>query len=363
MLKAHPRHDEEVKTRHVLLALLVALIWGVNFVAIEAGLRDVPPLTFAALRFALVAFPLMLFVPRPRVPWWTVVGVGLFMSAGHLGFIYLAMHLGLPSGLAPLILQSQVLFTVLLAALLLGERPGRVQLLGIAAGVLGLGIVVLGRGASADVLPLLLGLAGGLSWGLGNVVSRSARGAKPFSLVVWSAAVVPVPLFALSMVLDGPAAPVRALATMGPVAWASTAFTVLISTLLAFTVWNGLLQKYPAAQVAPFTLLVPPVAMLAGWLAFGEIPGIWDLVGGAVLLAGVAVSQSGGALLARRGRTTGDVVSTPATTTAVTATAVTTTPGPVASPGPDPALASASAGIAEVPARGDDRAPEPAGQG
>ncbi|SEC82106.1 O-acetylserine/cysteine efflux transporter [Arthrobacter woluwensis] len=362
MLKARPRHDEEVKTRHVLLALLVALIWGVNFVAIEAGLRDVPPLTFAALRFALVAFPLMLFVPRPRVPWWTVVGVGLFMSAGHLGFIYLAMHLGLPSGLAPLILQSQVLFTVLLAALLLGERPGRVQLLGIAAGVLGLGIVVLGRGASADVLPLLLGLAGGLSWGLGNVVSRSARGAKPFSLVVWSAAVVPVPLFALSMVLDGPAAPVRALATMGPVAWASTAFTVLVSTLLAFTVWNGLLQKYPAAQVAPFTLLVPPVAMLAGWLAFGEIPGVWDLVGGAVLLAGVAVSQSSGALLARRGRSAGDVVPTAAMAPATTP-AVTTTAGAVASPGPDPVLASAPAGIAEVPPRGGDRTPEPAGQG
>ncbi|QTF73441.1 EamA family transporter [Arthrobacter woluwensis] len=351
-----------MKTRHVLLALLVALIWGVNFVAIEAGLRDVPPLTFAALRFALVAFPLMLFVPRPRVPWWTVVGVGLFMSAGHLGFIYLAMHLGLPSGLAPLILQSQVLFTVLLAALLLGERPGRVQLLGIAAGVLGLGIVVLGRGASTDVLPLLLGLAGGLSWGLGNVVSRSARGAKPFSLVVWSAAVVPVPLFALSMVLDGTAAPVRALATMSPVAWASTAFTVLVSTLLAFTVWNGLLQKYPAAQVAPFTLLVPPVAMLAGWLAFGEIPGLWDLVGGAVLLAGVAVSQSGGALLARRGRAAGDVVPTAAMAPATTP-ALTTTPGAVASPGPDPVLASAPAGIAEVPRRGGDRTPEPAGQG
>lgn len=339
MLKTHSRHDEEVKTRHVLLALLVALIWGVNFVAIEAGLRDVPPLTFAALRFALVAFPLMLFVPRPRVPWWTVVGVGLFMSAGHLGFIYLAMHLGLPSGLAPLILQSQVLFTVLLAAVFLGERPGRVQLLGIGAGVVGLGIVVLGRGASADLLPLLLGLAGGLSWGLGNVVSRSARGAKPFSLVVWSAAVVPVPLLALSMLLDGPAAPARALVAMSPVAWASTVFTVLISTLLAFTVWNGLLQKYPAAQVAPFTLLVPPVAMLAGWLAFGEIPGLWDLVGGAVLLAGVAVSQSGGALLTRRRRMVGDVA----------------TPAPV--------RASASAGIADVPPLGGDRTPEPAGQG
>lgn len=293
-----------MKTRHVLLALLVALIWGVNFVAIEVGLHDVPPLTFAALRFALVAFPLILFVPRPKVPWWTVVGVGLFMSAGHLGFIYLAMHLGLPSGLAPLILQSQVLFTVLLAAVFLRERPGKVQLLGIVAGALGLGVVVLGRGASADPVPLLLGVAAGLSWGLGNVVSRSARGAKPFSLVVWSAAVVPVPLLALSMLVDGPAAPAQALVAMTPVAWASTLFTVLVSTLLAFTVWNSLLQTYPAAQVAPFTLLVPPVAMLAGWLAFGEIPGVWDLVGGAVLLSGVALSQTGGALRFRRKRTT-----------------------------------------------------------
>lgn len=341
-----------MKTRHVLLALLVAVIWGVNFVAIDVGLRDVPPLTFAALRFALVAFPLILFVPRPKVPWWTVVGVGLFMSAGHLGFIYLAMHLGLPSGLAPLILQSQVLFTVLLAAVFLGERPGTMQLLGIGAGVLGLGVVVLGRGASADLLPLFLGLAGGLSWGLGNVVSRSARGAKPFSLVVWSAAVVPVPLLALSMLLDGPAAPVRALTTMTPLAWGSTLFTVLVSTLLAFTVWNGLLQTYLAAQVAPFTLLVPPLAMLAGWLAFGEIPGVWDLVGGAVLLAGVALSQSRGMLRSRRNGTT--PTTPPATTTAPARESATVTA---------PARESATAGMAHVPPPGGERAPEPAGQG
>ncbi|MFJ3959008.1 EamA family transporter [Arthrobacter sp. NPDC090010] len=300
-----------MKSRHVLCALLVALIWGVNFVAIEVGLHDVPPLVLAALRFALVAFPLILVVRRPAVSWRVIAGVGLFMSAGHLGFIYLAMHLGLPSGLAPLILQSQVLFTVLLAALLLGERPSRPQLAGVLLGLVGLGIVVLGRGVSADVLPLFLGLAGGLSWGLGNVVSRSARGADPFALVVWSAAVVPVPLLALEVLLDGPAVPVQAVLSMTPLAWGSTLFTVLVSTLLAFTLWNGLLQKYPAARVAPFTLLVPPVAMLAGWLVFGEVPGTWELLGGAVLLGGVALSQFG-ALLGRRARTVRGTTDVPA---------------------------------------------------
>ncbi|MDP5226658.1 MULTISPECIES: EamA family transporter [Arthrobacter] len=292
-----------MKSRHVLAAVLVAVIWGSNFVAIRLGLHDVPPLVLTALRFALVAFPLMLFVPRPAVSWRVLLGVGLFMNAGHLGFSYLAMSLGLPTGLAPLILQSQVLFTILLAAVFLRERPGRVQLAGVLVGAAGLLVVVLSRASFAAFVPVLLTLAGGLCWGIGNVVSRAAKGVNPFGLVVWSAATVPLPLLILDMVQNGPEDPFRAVAAMTPLAWGSTLFTVLVSTLLAFTLWNGLLHAYPAWRVTPFALLIPVVGMTAGWLAFGEVPGVWDLAGGAVLLSGVAVTQLGGALSRTAGTT------------------------------------------------------------
>ncbi|MEA5456414.1 EamA family transporter [Sinomonas sp. JGH33] len=279
-----------MKPRHSALAVLVAVIWGVNFIAIELGLRDVPPLVFAALRFALVAVPAMLFVPKPAVPWRVIAGVGLFMSAGQFGLVYLAMHSGMPAGLAPLVLQSQMLFTILLAGAVLKERPTTAQLAGVGAGAVGLVLVAVGRGAVAPIGPLVLVVLAGFSWGIGNTISRAAKGASGLGIVVWSAAVVPVPMLALAAFVDRPGAVVGSLAHLTLPALLSTLFTVVLASLVGYTAWNSLLGKYPAAAVVPYTLLVPPVGMLAAWLAFGEVPQPLEIVGGAVLLTGVGTT-------------------------------------------------------------------------
>lgn len=282
--------DGGVKPRHAALAVLVAVLWGLNFIAIELGLRDVPPLAFVALRFALVAFPAVFFVKKPDLPWRVIAGVGIFMSAGQFGLVYLAMHLGMPAGLAPLVLQSQMLFTILLAAAVLRERPTAAQLAGVGAGVVGLGLVAAGRGAVAPLGPLLLVVLAGLSWGIGNTISRAAKGTSGLGLVVWSALVVPVPMLALSALVDGPAALLGALGHLTLPVWLSTLFTVVLASLVGYSAWNTLLGTYPAAAVVPYTLLVPPVGMAGAWLAFGEVPEPLELVGGAVLLAGVATA-------------------------------------------------------------------------
>ncbi|NUP74713.1 MAG: EamA family transporter [Sinomonas sp.] len=279
-----------MKPQHAALAVLVAAIWGVNFVAIELGLRDVPPLVFVALRFALVAVPAVFFVPRPAVSWRVLGGIGVFMSAGQFGFVYLAMHGGMPVGLAPLVLQSQMFFTILLAAAVLKERPTAAQLAGVGAGAVGLVLVGLGRGAVAPIGPLVLVLLGGLSWGIGNTISRAAKGASGLGIVVWSAAVVPVPMLALAALVEGPDAVVASLGHLSLPAWLSTLFTVVLASLVGYSAWNSLLGKYPAAAVVPYTLLVPPVGMAAAWLAFGEIPQPLELFGGALLLAGVGTT-------------------------------------------------------------------------
>lgn len=279
-----------MKPQHAALAVLVAVIWGANFVAIELGLRDVPPLVFVALRFALVALPAVFFVPKPAVSWRILAGVGIFMSAGQFGLVYLAMHWGMPAGLAPLVLQSQMFFTILLAAALLKERPTTAQLAGVGAGAAGLVLVALGRGAVAPLGPLLLVVLAGLSWGIGNTISRSAKGASGLGLVVWSAAVVPVPMLALAALVEGPDAVVSSLAHLSLPAWVSTLFTVVLASLVGYSAWNSLLGRYPAAAVVPYTLLVPPVGMAAAWFAFGEEPQPLELAGGALLLAGVATT-------------------------------------------------------------------------
>lgn len=281
--------------RHVLLGLLVALIWGVNFVVIDLGLHDTPPLVLVALRFALVAVPLVFFVPRPDAPWLVIAGIGLFMSAGQFALLFTAMHLGLPAGLAAVVLQCQMVFTLVIGAIVLRERPSRMQLAGALVAVGGLGVVALGRlegsPGMAAVVPVLICVAAGLSWGIGNVISRSAAGADGFGIVVWSALVVPLPVLALSLLLDGPATVGEAFATIGWQTVVSVAYTAGLASLVGYTIWNTLLGRYPAAVVAPFALLAPPVGLAAAAIVLGQVPNALELAGSVLLVGGVAIGQ------------------------------------------------------------------------
>ena len=290
--------------RHSALAVLVAVLWGLNFVAIDFGLHpasgngsngsggaaDVPPLLFVAIRFVLVVFPCIFFVRKPDVSWKAIIGVGLFMSAGQFGLLYLGMALGMPAGLASLVLQAQVLLTVLLAARFLGERPSKRQLTGVVLGVAGLALVAVGRSLVAPVVPLMIVLAAALSWAAGNIIARKAKAASGLGLVVWSGAVVPLPLAGLSLIVDGPAAVVGTLTNLQPATILSALYTAIFASLVGYGIWNRLLSLYPSSAVVPFTLLVPAVGMTAAWLLISEVPTTAELAGGLLLLGGVATA-------------------------------------------------------------------------
>lgn len=276
--------------RDCSLAALVALLWGLNFVVIDVGMAGVPPLLFLALRFVLVVLPAVLLVPRPAAPWRTVALVGLFMSLGQFGLLYASLAAGMPPGLAALVLQAQVIFTVVIAAGVLRERPTLAQVLGIGVGTVGLLVVGLGRGGHVPAAALLLCLGAALSWGIGNVLSRASGVAGGLSLTVWSALVVPVPALALSLLLDGPDVVLAALGSLGWQAALSTVYTAGLASLVGYGIFNTLLGRNPAAAVVPWILLVPPVAMLSAWLLVDEVPGTAELVGGAVMLLGVLVA-------------------------------------------------------------------------
>ncbi|THG32972.1 EamA family transporter [Naasia lichenicola] len=284
-------------TRSKYLALLVVLIWGVNFVVIDAGVADVPPLLFLAIRFTLVAFPAILFVPRPGIGFWRVLGIGAFMSLAQFSLLYLALALGMPAGLASLVLQIQVVFSVMLSALFLGERPSRRALIGILIGSAGLVIVAVASGLGVTAIPFALTIGAALGWAIGNTLSRRAKAASGLSLVVWSALVVPVPTALLSLLIDGPDAIVASIGSFTVVSLLSTLYTVVLASFVGYGIWNTLLARHPASAVTPFALLIPIVGILAAWLLRGEQPGVGQLVGGAVMLGGVAY-----AMLERRPR-------------------------------------------------------------
>jgi O-acetylserine/cysteine efflux transporter len=291
VLHGRMRQAWTMNARDSLLAALVATIWGFNFVVIDWGMHGVPPLLFAAVRFTFVVIPAIFVIRRPTAPWRTVAAVGVFMSLGQFGFLYVAMAAGMTPGLAALVLQAQVIFTVVIAAGVLRERPSRAQVSGVALGSFGLLVVAVGRGGHVTVAALALCLLGALSWGIGNVVSRASGVAGGLSLTVWSAVVVPVPLLALSLLVDGPGTVAAALAGFSWQAVASTVYTAGLASLLGYGIFNTLLGRNPSSAVVPWVLLAPVVAMASAWALLGQQPTTPELAGGAVLIVGVLVSM------------------------------------------------------------------------
>ncbi len=295
-------HSAVMPRRHLLLAVAVALVWGVNFVVIDVGLAAFPPLLFAALRFTLVAIPAVFFLPRPRVPVRWILGVGTFMSAGQFGLLFSAMHGGMPAGLASVVLQLQAVFTIVLAVALLGERMRRGQLLGAAIALLGIAVIGAGRAHGVPLGALLLCIGAAASWGVGNICNRRAAAPDPLALLAWSSLVPPLPLLGLSLLLEGPHRIGDALGAMGAGGLLALGYVVVISTAFGFGTWTWLLGRHPASRVAPFTLLVPPVGIVSAWIARGERPSAAEVVGSLVVLLGLALVSSALKLPSRQSR-------------------------------------------------------------
>jgi len=270
--------------RHSLLAVAVAMVWGVNFVVIHEGLADFAPLLFVALRFALVAFPAVFFLSRPRVPLRLVLGVGLFMCTGQFALLFVAMDQGLPAGLASLVLQMQVLFTIAFAIVLLAERPSARQVGGALLALAGMVLIAVGRGGNVPLGALALSIGAAASWGVGNICARRAQADDPLALLVWASLVPPLPLMALSLAL-GEGAP-----SIGLGGVLSVLYVVVGATFFGFGSWVWLMRRHPASRVAPFTLLVPPVGIAAAWALLGEQPNGAELAGAGIVLAGLAIA-------------------------------------------------------------------------
>jgi O-acetylserine/cysteine efflux transporter len=279
--------------RDTLAALLVVTILGLAFVAIKAGLETVPPLMLCALRFGFAAVPAALVIRPPRAPAALVAAFGLALGVGQFGLLMTGIRLGMPAGLSSLLIQIQVPFTVALAWAVLGERPRLLQVLGGLIALLGVAAVALARGGSAQLGPLLMVVGAALSWGSANIIVKRIGRVDMLALMVWGSLATTPPLFALSLIVEGPAV---SAALLHP-SWAaieSVAFQAYPTTLLAFGLWNRLLTRYPAATVTPFALLVPVAGILSTHIVLGEPLSADILAGGGLILMGIALSLRGG---------------------------------------------------------------------
>ncbi|WP_420714165.1 EamA family transporter [Gordonia sp. SL306] len=284
-------------SRDRLLGLGVIVLWGLNFIAIHLSLDHFPPFFCAALRFAVMAVPVVLFVrfPTVRMKWFLLYAVGFGIL--QFSFLFLAMNIGMPTGLASLVLQTSAPFTVLLGVLFLRERMSPLQVIGIAVAVVGMIVIGIDRAAHsslgvAAVVPMLLTVLGGLGWAFGNIGSRLSRPDDALRMTLWMSVVPPIPFLLMSLAFDGPTAGIESMTTLGShsglLALAGLAYTVVLGTVVGSGLWTHLMSRYPASRVAPLSLLVPVVGITAAWLFLGETPTVVEIVGAVTVIGGCA---------------------------------------------------------------------------
>jgi len=284
---------------HALLALAVTAVWGTNFVVIRLGLDDLPPLLFATLRFTFALLPALLLLKRPPVPWSRLAAYGVLIGAGQFGLLFIAMNGRISPGLASLVVQSQVFFTIALSMAATGERVRPFQWLAVAMAAGGVGLIAAQGGGDATPLGLALVLLAAAAWAGGNTVARRDPGVNMLAYVVWSSLFAVPPLLGLSLLLEGPAAMAAGLARADAVTWAAVLWQSVGNSLFGYAAWGWLLGRYPAATVAPMSLLVPVFGMAASALWLGEALPAWKLGAAGLIIAGLALNL-GWPHLARR---------------------------------------------------------------
>jgi O-acetylserine/cysteine efflux transporter len=279
--------------RHFLLALAVVAVWGTNFVIIKLALAHLPPLLFATLRFAIAVLPAIFFLPRPAASWRNLAAYGVLIGVGQFGLLYLAMRSSISPGLASLVIQTQVFFTIALSMLLTQERLKPLQWVAMVLAVAGVAVIGLHTDGSTTVGGLAVTLVAAASWAAGNSVSRRAGRVDALAYVVWSSVFAVPPLLALSWLVEGSDAIVAGLRGADALTWAAVLWQSVGNTLFGYAAWGWLLARHPAATVAPMALLVPVfgIATAAWWV--GEPLPAWKLIATALVIGGLALNLLG----------------------------------------------------------------------
>jgi O-acetylserine/cysteine efflux transporter len=291
--------DSRLPPRHFLLALAVVAVWGSNFVVIKHALAHLPPLLFAALRFALAFAPACLFIARPAASWRNLAAYGVLIGVGQFGMLYLAMRGHISAGLASLVVQTQVFFTIGLAMRLTGERLQRMQWFALVLAVAGIAVIAAHAGGATTMTGLGLTLLAALCWGVANTISRRAGQVNMLAYIVWSSAFAVPPLLLLSWGIEGGDAIVEGVRSADVGTWTAVLWQSVGNTLFGFAAWAWLLARHPAATITPMALLVPVFGMSASAWWLGEPLPAWKMLAAALVIGGLALNLLGPRLMTR----------------------------------------------------------------
>src|SRR5215471_16688181 len=258
-----------MRVRDMGLAVLTSVIWGFAFVTYRFGLESFSPAQLTVLRFVFAALPIVV-VPRPKLAWGMIALIGLILFAGQFILLMTSYALGMPAGLGSVTQQTQAVFTVALAAIFMREFPKPREGIGMVVAFAGLALIALTVGGDLEPAALALAVAAATCWAIGNLLVKRTGDEPVFALMVWASLVAPWPVLAFSYAVDPQPSLIHAITHASWLSLAVAFYLGVPSTLVGYGLWGYLLQRYPAATVAPFSLLVPATGIISSALILGE---------------------------------------------------------------------------------------------
>ncbi|MCG6404609.1 EamA family transporter [Vibrio fluvialis] len=275
--------------RDLLLIISVMAIWGFNFSMIKLGVSEMDPLLIAAARFFCATFPIIFFVRKPNVQWRYLMAYGLVFGTGIWGMASCSITFGLSSGMASVLLQTDVLTTVLVGVLLYKEVISARMAPGIVVSVVGLVVSIIYTNGNVTLAGVLFIMISAICWPLAGVIVRKSSTRSAFAFNIWGMLFAPLPLVALSVGMNGWDVLSTTYQQWNSNAWISVLFQAYPTTVFGYWVWNKMVLKYPMSQLAPMTLLVSVFALLSGYAIYDEQLSLAQWVSCSTFLLGIGL--------------------------------------------------------------------------
>lgn len=289
--------------RDIMLALLVVTVWGTTFTVIRLGLDGISPMLLVAFRYTFTVIPAIFFIKPPKIEWLYTFAYGLSVGVGQFTCLFYAIHIGMPAGIASVVLQSKAFFALAFARVLLNEKLKTKQVIGLLIG--GLGLYFIGGNIGTDgisLIPfkaLLLVIMAAAFWAISNIIARYganrliSQGEKlnMLSFVVWSSLVPPLPLLFFSLLLESPKALIHTVSNLNIVSVFAIFYLSFCATLFGYGAWSGLLAKYPVGKIAPISILVPVTGLITAYIVLGEQLLKMQWIGVMTVLLGIIIAS------------------------------------------------------------------------
>ena len=278
-----------MSTKHVVMAFIIVILWGLNFVTLKIAVLSLPPIFLAGLRFFLISFPWIFFVKKPKVSNKQFFSLPITLGVLQYSLLYYGMSTGLSVGLSAVILQTQSFFTVIMSAFLIKEKPSLNEIIGLIIGMLGVIILLTYNDGDFKLDAIFIILAAAMSWGVANIQLKNLGNINMVSFLIWISPLAAILLFIISFILEYDSLLKIDFSNIEIKVFLSIFYTAYISTVIGFTMWQYLLNKYKSIQITPYGLLVPVTGSIFAYIILNEVLEIYQIISGIIIIIGLMI--------------------------------------------------------------------------